>query len=262
MTKMNLKGLFAGEAVSDKKMVTAAAHVGTGQWVERPRSRTGYWVVTLMVCLWIARAHAALIADWGFNSVTVGSTQAVNSAISPETGLQTGTATLRVTSATVTGVAGTTVNDKFGIISATSGIELNQSGVFVITIDRTGWIDIQLSYAVQKNGGSPDLTWAWSTDNSTWNTLSTIIGVGSGWSAYTNSVPIAAQGSGALYFRATIAGTGNRDVQFDNIFITAVPEPVNIALAVCGVGVLGVGMAGRIRARSREANGSSTRQTL
>lgn len=185
-----------------------------------------------LIPLWCAAtaAHAVLVADWGFDSL--GTSLPVNTTISPETGTRISSSVLTITAATASRVAGTTVNDRWGSFSDTYGLQLDETGQFRITINRTDLQGMALSYAVQKNQGSPSLTWYWSTDTVNWNTLSSL-SVGSGWVGYTNTIPASAEGSGNLYFRAEVGGTGNRSVQFDNVFITAltvVPEPTTWAL--------------------------------
>lgn len=177
------------------------------------------------------------MADWGFDSLT--NNLPVGTVISPEQGIRDSSSVLTITAVTASRVnPGTTDNDKFSPITSSFGLQLDDTGRFIITINRTDLQGMALSYAVRKDKGSPSLTWSWSTDTNNWNTLSSFT-VGSGWVAYTNTIPAAAEGSGNLYFRAEVGGTGNRSVQFDNVFITAltvVPEPT--AWALIGFGAL------------------------
>lgn len=57
-------------------------------------------------------------------------------------------------------------------------------------------------------------------------------------------------GTWTLYFADTIAGGGNATLNGWSLNITAVPEPVNVALAVFGMVVIGAGVVRQRRAKS------------
>jgi len=207
-------------------------------------------------CLLLTRAAqgALVVTYWTFPV-------AVTNNVTSDFNIQPGTASVNFNSGTFStyGPGGTTVNDPRGTPAASQAVLLETANVggantasFIITVNRTGLVGMYLSFAANKVHDNPSLTWAWSTDQTTWNNFFTNSSVSAGWTAYSNSVPAAAEGSGTLYFRITEVGVTPADVAFDNIVLSAVvPEPISIALGVFALCAGGIGVGRRIFAGTR-----------
>ncbi len=113
-------------------------------------------------------------------------------------------------------------------------------GTLTLLISGNGFSGFQLAYQAL-DGGSGAQSWQWSSDNSSWNSpVSASLPIsGAGWSA--DTVDFSGASGSNIYFRNTIGGT----VGFDNIQITAVPEPINYALAAFGLCVGGISFGRR-----------------
>jgi hypothetical protein len=113
------------------------------------------------------------------------------------------------------------------------------SGFVTIQVNAAGLSAFSLSYAaVDLNPGGGSLQdWKWSTDGVTYTGLpdSSSTGINTlTWSL--NSVNFNSASGSTLYFQDTLSGF----VAFDNFQLTAVPEPINYALAVFGLCVGGI----------------------
>jgi len=151
------------------------------------------------------------------------------------------------TSIAVGSTGGTTVTDPRTSQSASSALTLDSGGAITIQITHGSLTGFTLTYAAQKTGGSPTQGgWSWSTTvNGTYSTVgvnngSLPLGSGSSWAI--NTVTFGTlDPSTTIFLRETISSGGT--VAFDNIQVSAVPEPINYALgafAFCIV-VVGVG---------------------
>jgi hypothetical protein len=151
---------------------------------------------------------------------------------------------------------GTTVNDPRGTPSATSGIRVSSGSTFQFSLTRnTGGAslyDFVITYAATRGNiaGTTTSTWQYSLNGTTWSSTGVIqpatVPAGTTWNTYTvdftgvTSIENVAVGT-TIYFRDTI---GSNNQSFDNIVISAVPEPITYALAAFGLMFAGVG-AGR-----------------
>lgn len=59
----------------------------------------------------------------------------------------------------------------------------------------------------------------------------------------------ALNGATSVYFEVTGGENGGGDFTFDNFLVSAVPEPVNMALALFGLGFVGVAVGRRFYVR-------------
>jgi hypothetical protein len=104
-------------------------------------------------------------------------------------------------------------------------------------------------------------TWAYSTDSGA--TYTAMSGQPSGNTTtsqvlYTVSQNTAVANGNTIYFRDTVSGASanGTDAYFDNITVTAVPEPTNYALAGFGLMFVGIGAGRFYLARRRSAKAS------
>ena len=113
-------------------------------------------------------------------------------------------------------------------------------GTLTLQISGIGFSGYQLAYQAL-DGGSGTQSWQWSTDNANWNSpVSTSLTINNlNYSA--NTVDFSGASGSTIYFQNTIGGV----VAFDNIQITAVPEPINYALATFGLCVGGISFGRR-----------------
>lgn len=116
-------------------------------------------------------------------------------------------------------------------------------GSFTVQINGTGLSGFSVTY--DGLGGSPGMsqTWSYSLDNSTFTPLgggpATLSGSFQSYNADFSGVS-ALNGQSAVYLRDSFV----KDAAFDNITVSAVPEPINVALVVFGL-CLGGASAGR-----------------
>ena len=187
--------------------------------------------------------NAAVLALFGFD------TYDGTSPVSPESGTQSGTATLT----TASGPGGTTFSAQVGnptlALGVGNGLAANGS-TFTILVNGTGFTDFMVSYDVKK-GGVDSFAWQWSTDGSTFATIQFASpGTGSGFNSTTINFSgvTAINNAPAVYLRNSMTGaTGqNGRTDFDNIQVSAVPEPINVALALFGLAFVGLRFGRRV----------------
>ena len=199
--------------------------------------------------------QAALIAHWGFDSYT-GSTTVL-----PNDGPQAATATFTIAGpATLAAGTGTILNDPR--IPANASVSLNTSAgtgqnttTFTIHVNGGNLSGFIVSFAANKGTeGARKHTWAYSTDNV--NFKDWVISTQSTFSGYSvlqaNFTGVTAiNGAQNVYLRDTITeATGTTSTtDFDNFQLNAtvaIPEPVNVALGLFGLGFAGVILGRRL----------------
>lgn len=184
-------------------------------------------------------ARGALIAEWQFDGYTGG----VFSGHNPEYGSQSG-ATATASGVTLASITGTTLNQN---AASTPNYALRMStgvgggtGSLILHVSGIGLSSFQITYASQDDGNRTQ-TWAWSTDGVNYTALAggTRDATSASWTTTPLTVDFssvtALNGAANVYFQNTIVFGNNQRVDFDNISITAVPEPVHYALAVFGL---------------------------
>jgi hypothetical protein len=210
-----------------------------------------------------ASLQAALIAEWQFDSYSGGGTI---TSYNPEYGTQSGSATLNAiqpaTKHAFTTVTGTDVNEN-ATSSPNRALQMATtqgspgSAVLTLQVSGTGLTGFVVKYASKDNSLTGHTqTWSYSTDGSTFNFFTTVNAPNDGsWALQTIdfSSITGLNNQSSVYFRNTIGfDNNNQSVSFDNISITAVPEPINAAFA--GFGLILVGLSvGRFYLRRRRA---------
>ncbi len=175
-------------------------------------------------------SHAAIVG-WDFSS-----------GMSPSQG--SGTLTTIANFGETVGVSGGFGNPAPSLLFSPGGT----GGSFTIQISGTGLSGFSVTY--DGLAASPPLsqTWTYSTDNVTFTPLAGGPSpLTASWATYTAdfSGVSALNGQSAVYLRDSFAG----DAAFDNITVSAVPEPVNVALVVFGLCVGGVSVGRRMYSR-------------
>jgi hypothetical protein len=121
------------------------------------------------------------------------------------------------------------------------------SGPMTLTIQLnnvTGLSGFTVSYAAANLQGSATQQWQWSTDGSAWNApVSSSLSLGGSWAL--NTVDFSTAAGSTLYFQNTVNSGGVGYAAFDNFQVTAVPEPINYALAAFGLCVGGISFGRR-----------------
>lgn len=110
-------------------------------------------------------------------------------------------------------------------------------GGFTIHIVSSGLTDYVITYEGAKTHNGPLQSWEWSADGiaySTANITTTDLSFGGqgSYASYTVTFADAALNTPEVYFRNTLDSSG---AKFDNIIVTAVPEPAHYALGLFGV---------------------------
>ena len=151
---------------------------------------------------------------------------------------------------------GSTLNDPRPSPTITPAIDvgvgtLANGSTFTIQVNGAGYSAFMVSFAVNRTGsGVKDFTWAWSTTGSSFTDLGTVSTTSSGYQTLTAdfSSVTALNNASTIFFRATLNGaTGSSSTtDFDNFQVTAVPEPVNVALVLFGLGVVGMKFGRRL----------------
>jgi hypothetical protein len=126
----------------------------------------------------------------------------------------------------------------------------NGGGPMTLTIrldNVAGLSGFVLTYAAANFANGSQLV-EWSNDGSHWMGAdpSSTLSLGSSWSVNTANFSSASpSGLGTMYFRDTVGAIGSSYAAFDNFQVTAVPEPINYALAAFGLCVGGISFGRR-----------------
>ena len=242
-------------------------------------------MVMVIYALVSSQARADLIAIWQFNSgpnqngtdadnitdeTADNTTNPTGPAITglnnfkPDYGSQSSTSTANTTiggGGASQRTTGTTVNE-FMSSSSNNGYSLQHNSTFSLTlkISGAGLSGFVLTYATEQNSGTTlSQAWSYSTDGTTYTPFSTVSvpsgTLGSSWAAYTVDFSSVSPLNGAanVFFQDTFStktAPGNSSVDFDNIAINTVPEPISYAMAAFGVMFVG-GSAGRFYLRRK-----------
>lgn len=210
-------------------------------------------LLLLAACALVSnRASAALVAEWEFNSYNGGSVGANNS-MAADFGSQAGAAQFNDGSlgqgASVTGTAANSANSVAGNafeISATGNtgsaynsytFSISGTGLsgFVMTYETKGTADgvsQQWSYDAPQNEPPVGPTFLESVSPSASSSYNLETINFSGITALNNATSV-----NFILDIANDAASWNGNMDFDNFAITAVPEPVNTALACFGLGI-------------------------
>ena len=211
-------------------------------------------IAAAFLCVGLYEANAAsTVATWDFTTTWTSATT-VNLAGTAGAYI-TGTPNLN---GTITGTGSTAITRV-----ATGG----QSGAYMQFNPQTSGNGQPMQFTLQLTAGAPmsgftisyygrvsattaadTQSWAYSTDGgANWTTLTTQPGtLTTTWTQYTVT-PNVSVASGTVWFRNTLSGAtaNNQNTEFDTISITAVPEPVNVALGVFGLSAVVVGVGRR-----------------
>jgi hypothetical protein len=223
-------------------------------------------LVFVMVCAVVPKAKATVIAGWQFNHLSGTGNYNGLTSYAPDSGAGSLTTTESGTGDFIYNSQGTSLGQyttssspnydlKVGVPGTTATITLEVSGV--------GLSGFEVNYCT-RNVTTLLQTWSYSVNGTSWTTLGNGSGSGNGYvsasgtsfAVYTEnfSGATALNGATSVYLRdsfATPSGSGNT-VSFDNIYVTAVPEKINVALA--GFGLIFVGAsAGRFYLRRRRS---------
>jgi len=240
------------------------------------------WMVAVGLLLAGAalESNAGVVATWNFESPAFTGqnnygANSVDTSLFASGALNYTLATSGSTTATMaagTGSPGTSMEfgttGKGSLISgAVTGNPLhNLSGTYFILTLVANNSDTRNTFTVgfdAKNSGSAPTgsLWYYSTDGrATWTaaTVQPSGSIGTTYSHFTATFGGASvTGNGTIEFLQTATGVGNPTgtLDFDNITVNAVPEPVNMALAFFGVGFVAVAAARRLARRGAKANG-------
>jgi hypothetical protein len=185
------------------------------------------------------QSHAALtLGSWDFTG------QSGSGPYSPTAGTQSGSATLTASGTFALNSTGTlTTGQTYPYLdfSTTSG------GSFILHLSGTGLSGFVVSYLGEKNGGSGTVTWSYSTTGTGGSFSSTgLTQPGALGSAFASSSidfsPITALNNQANVYLQVSFGA---KTAFDNIQVSAVPEPIHYGLAAFGLIFVGVGTGRR-----------------
>jgi hypothetical protein len=225
------------------KMVAMQNFQSISDYFERKTMRSlCRWTCGLLLFAATFTTQAGIIALWTFdgNSTDVNQSPVT---LNTDPGYQNG-ASLSSAGFSVTG---TPNGDPRTSGQGSPNYGLATGGTLTLQISGIGFSGYQLAYQAL-DGGSGTQSWQWSPDNSSWNSpVSASLPIsGLGWSA--DTVDFSGASGSTIYFRNTIGGS----IGFDNIQITAVPEPINYALATFGLCVGGISFGRRfVRKLSR-----------
>ena len=202
--------------------------------------------------------QAALIAHWGFDGYTSGDF----GPLSPDEGLQLGatiTVDATVPANKLNSVPGTTLNDPRAVPMASQAMQFKgphaNSGFINIHLSGVGLSTFFLSYAAMKSQSGPqDNHWTYSIDGGL--TFSDV-GVGQPANLITGTYSVlnvnfggvtALDGAADILLHGTFVNVpGGGTADYDNFQILAsIPEPVNVALALFGIGVVGLRFGRRL----------------
>ena len=189
-------------------------------------------------------SQAGLIGLWTFDSNPSGTgpfADLTNPTTSPARSSFYDNSAQITTSISVGNAGGTTANDPRTSPSAGRALTLDSGGAITIQITHGSLTGFTLTYEAQKTGGSPTQGgWSWSTTlNGTYSTAGVSETLSTGTSYALNTVTFGTlDPSTTIFLRETISSGGT--VAFDNIQISAVPEPINYALAAFGLCVAAV----------------------
>ena len=196
--------------------------------------------------------QAALLAHWSFDSYAGGI-----AALRPDDGNQLGdtfTPGNGTGTPTFTAGIGTPLNDPRSLpatpsINVGAGTAANGS-TFTIQVNGVGYSAFTVSFEVNKSGsGVKDFTWAYST-GSGFTDITPQSATASGYQVLTFNFSgvTALNNASSIFLRATLNGaTGSGSTtDFDNFQVNAVPEPVNVALVLFGLGVVGMKFGRRL----------------
>jgi hypothetical protein len=214
--------------------------------------------VGLMSLVASQSAQGALIAEWQFNSYSSGALSGYH----PEYGSQSGAATADMAvpfHQTFASITGTTLNENVASSPNNNALQSTAGGgagnpTLILHITGTGLGGFVLNYASESSSAMVQ-NWAYSTDGTTYTPFTTRTALTT-WGALTVdfSTVTGLDGKADVYFRDIVTAGGNGStIAFDNISISAVPEPVTAALGIFA-GVFGVVIVARSKPVRRSVN--------
>lgn len=151
--------------------------------------------------------------------------------------------------------AGAQIEAQFGSTIVSDGnpdlnaIRITTSEELVIHVSGAGYSSFVVSYDAKQTGSS-QLNWAWSLDNSSYTYIPSQ-NLQTSWGNYSADFSgVSALNGAADVYLLTYASTEiGQLVSFDNIQVNAVPEPINVALALFGLGIACRAFCGRVYCR-------------
>jgi hypothetical protein len=225
-------------------------------------------LTTGLLSLWASQSiQAGVIATWNFDNLgatltspttlSASSYDSVRVSGNPS-GVPASIATQPTSGGSLTRAAGQSGLGTDYALSINAANSVQNNGVLTLTVKAlTALNGFSITYSIianKKNG--PDSQWAYSVDGGTFvNGTLQVKNADTSWHTYTIDFSAAGTLSANSYitFRNSLlpAGANDDQVAFDNISISAVPEPVNVALGIFA-GVLAVGgVAGTRLVRGR-----------
>ena len=219
----------------------------------------GASVVISVVCN--IQAHAATLAYWNFNSLSIAAPSApgsggVPTTIAPNSSTVGGSLALTPYGGTVGDFGGSTLNTTGGDPTGAS-LSLISSGVTagpfpgngtyieIATLNFTGLSNIGITYASQRtNTGFNSNTWSFSTDGTTFNSVAPVNPPTSyGLITIDLSSFVALNNAPSVTFRYTVSGatSNSGNTRIDNLqIVDAIPEPSSSLLGLAaGLSLLG-----------------------
>lgn len=120
-------------------------------------------------------------------------------------------------------------------------------GPFVIQVSGTGQSGFAVAYDAKYTTAASTVNWYYSTDGNSWTSYGSGQALSSSWGNYSIdfSGATALNNSAAVYFQAQFTERS----AFDNLSVTAVPEPANVAMAVFAVLGFSAEVVRRLRVR-------------
>jgi hypothetical protein len=202
--------------------------------------------------------RAALIAHWDFDFYA--NNQAT---VSAEADSAQASATLNFdpsfSTAKLISIPGTTVNDPN--IASPAGTQAmrvdgkdgNNNGFFTLALSGTGLSFFTVTYAAQQSGNGNNLNqWSWSLTGlaGSFTDAGPVANIPTSAATITVDFSSVSQLNGAstIFLRNTLlGGSSGGTSDFDNIQVLAqIPEPINVALALFGLGFVGLRFGRRL----------------
>jgi hypothetical protein len=204
-------------------------------------------------------SQATLIAYWDFNGLTTpySSVSSVSGDQSPvamdASNIPSGARQVWNTGTTINAIGATPAGDAIEFGRVDPSYDPNGT-YFQIQFSMSGLTDLAVSYAQRSRlGDDAYISWAYSTDNSTYTTYGTAnTSDGSTWEQVDYTVTSALNGAATVYLRGTVMGVNDQSfIRLDNLQLNAtpVPEPVNVAMGLFGLGLVGTAAGRRYMAK-------------
>jgi hypothetical protein len=209
------------------------------------------WTAGVLVLGATLSTHGGLIAAWTLENNTTADLAGGISIDAPNGGMTynpsgvTGTLTGAGGASMATGGAGVnSLNDpRTTPFDSANVIYAGPNNLLTIKLNNVAGLSGFIVQYAAHDTLSGTQGWQWSTDNISWaNPYSSTLSLGGSWSV--NTVDFSSASGSTLYFQNTV-NSGFGYAAFDNFTVTAVPEPINYALAAFGLCVGGISFGRR-----------------